>query len=76
MKNMVLFAGLILFGFAGNATAQDATCAKLKNKKHQAACNCNVSGGGYATEEGNGRIRWFGPRGGSQAVSQCLARIG
>lgn len=76
MKFFGLIALVSVFGFGTPSVAQDATCAKAKNPKHRAACNCNVSGGGYAVEEGNGRIRWFGPRGGSVAVTQCLAKIG
>ena len=75
MKYLLLI-GFGVFLVSGTSSyAQDATCAKAKNPKHRAACNCNVSGGGYAQEQPGGGIRWFGPRGGSQAVTQCLANI-
>jgi hypothetical protein len=77
MKSAYLIAAtiVVLLAQLNMAFAQDKTCAKIKNKKHQAACNCAVSNGGYAFERGDGRIFWQTPGGDSRELNACLSQI-
>jgi hypothetical protein len=77
MKKMILLAALLgIVGVSQSARAQDATCAKLKNPNHRAACNCHASAGGVINQEPSGRITW-NTRGGNSnmALQNCLAKI-
>lgn len=80
MKFSILSA-IILFVFqSGSALAQSsdqvATCKKINNPGHRAACMCHISNGGIVEPRPGGGYRWRTPGGsGNLALQNCLSKI-
>jgi len=77
-KYYFIISGLMLCFATSSASAEDATCAKLKNPTYRAVCNCAVDTGGRV-EEGRkvgspSNIRWYPPRGRPPAYMQCISK--
>jgi len=82
MKNKVAIAFgamLMALSFSGEANALgDALCTKVKNQGQRVKCQCATEYGGQARDEGNGKVRWTGPkgRGANNAMMDCQAKNG
>lgn len=76
---LTLILGATPFLINSQASALgDALCNKVKNQGQKVKCQCATEYGGQVRDEGNGKVRWTGPkgRGANNSMMDCQAKNG